>query len=212
MADVIDGGGVSDPDGTTTDTTTDPTTPAVDGVYGVTVGHVRQLATHVGFNPSFSDPDFGPVREQITDNAIGQWIILVAESVTARMSALERYRTDTGRWAAATGSARTAVTNGAASYLVSAAYPAKAGTNDQSNYSAELWGRYQAELNFLTSLPIAWTDEDTAAAKATGRTRATYTPSRFPDAVPGPFSLWAPSIGGDQARYLAPGTEDGLYR
>lgn len=168
--DALDGGGAS-----TTDTTTNP--------YGVTVQQVRELASHVGFDPALDDPDFGPTKKQITDAMVAHWIGLVTESVAARTALLSRFQGQHDRWVAITGSARAAVTNGAAAYLVSAAYPSKAGTNDQSSYSAELWKRYETELGMMLDLGTQF-DKDDAAGVGPSSTavlpRASYTPPRVP--------------------------------
>lgn len=169
-ADALDGGQVSQtgPDGT-------------PNIYGVTVQSVRDLASHVGFDPSLDDPDFGPTRKQITDPMIGYWIHLVTQSVASRVAMLNRFAQDTDRWAVIIGSARTAVTNGAASYLVAAAFPAKAGTNEQSSYSAELWRRYEAETEILLSLGTSFDNDDANNGVSTGvMPVGTYTPQNVP--------------------------------
>lgn len=169
----LDGGSVVDPD----------QAPPVNA-FGVTVDNVRNLATHLGFNTAHSDPDFGPTRTQITNPMIAHWIQLVTESVQARVASLGRFRANTDRWAVITGSARTAITNGAASYLVAAAFPAKAGTNDQTSYSAELWKRYETELGTLIDLGPAFDAEDAAGPESAGGgilPASTYTPPTYPD-------------------------------
>lgn len=147
-ADSLDGGEVSQG-------TTEVTNP-----YGVTVQQVRELASHIRFDPAMEDPDFGPTRSQITDQMIAHWISLVTDSVATRLNMLARFQSQPDRWAVFTGSARAAVTNGAAAYLVSAAYPAKAGTSDQASYSAELWSRYQDELGTIIDLGVQFDKDD----------------------------------------------------
>lgn len=191
--------------------------------YGVTVQQVRELATHIGFDPSLEDPDFGPTRKQITDQMIEHWISLVTDSVQARLTMLARFQHQTERWVVLTGSARAAVTNGAASYLVSAAFPAKAGTNDQTSYSSELWSRYQDELGTLLDLGVQFDKDDAAGNGPTGVSgippRASYTRPRVPRGngfFPTESPLGAPYL--DQNRmnprtggYPAPGAEDSHY-
>jgi hypothetical protein len=171
-SDALDGGTVSQtgPEGST-------------NPYGVTVQQVRELATHVGFDPALDDPDFGPTRKSITDPMIAHWIMLVTQSVTTRAATLVRFRDNTERWAVIQGAAATAITNGAASYLVAAAFPAKAGTNDQTSYSAELWRRYESELDLLVSLGSVFDADDAATgdgAAAGVSPRASYTPPSVP--------------------------------
>lgn len=169
--DALDGGTVSatGPEGST-------------NPFGVTVQQVRELATHVGFDPALDDPDFGPTRKVITDPMIAHWISLVTQSVTTRAATLIRFKDDTERWAVVEGAARTAITNGAASYLVSAAFPAKAGTNDQTSYSAELWRRYESELDLLLALGPTFDADDAAAGGGTTGVSpiASYTPPTVP--------------------------------
>lgn len=136
--------------------------------YGVTVADVRNLATHLSPDPALLDPDFRPTRGQITDEMVLHWISLVTDSVATRAAMLRRFEADTDRWAVITGAARTAVTNGAAAYLVAAAFPAKAGTNEQNSYSGELWRRYEAELGLLMDLGRSFDSDDTAGGVSTG--------------------------------------------
>lgn len=136
-----------------------PTEPTPD-VYGVTVDNVRWLATHVGPNPTSSDPDFGDDHDEISDAKVQDWIEQVADGVRVYLAVLARHSTHAIRWPAILGAARTAVTAGAASYLVSAAYPTKAGTNRNEAYSAELWARYEAMVGLLSDLPATFATED----------------------------------------------------
>lgn len=135
--------------------TEDPT-----AYYGVTVADVRELATHVGVNTTATDPDFGADTATITDAKITHWVRSVADGVAAYISVLARHQSNTGRWVAVTGAARTAVLNGAAAYLVSAAHPMKAGLNRSESYSAELWERHNAMVTLLGDLPGVYAKED----------------------------------------------------
>lgn len=217
----LDGGGVEG----TADTSLDGGQVAMTGPlgatnpYGVTVQQVRELATHIGFDPAFNDPDFGPTRKQITDQMIEHWINLVTDSVQARLNMLARFQHQTERWVVLTGSARAATTNGAASYLVAAAFPAKAGTNDQTSYSAELWSRYQDELGTMLDLGVQFDKDDAAGNGPSGVVgippRASYTRPRVPYGS-GFFPTEVPLVPPyrDQNRmpgYPAPGSEGSSY-
>lgn len=139
------------------------TASADTDTHGVTVADVKNLARHVAPSPYPNDPHFGSDTPAISDQMIQDWIVTTARSVNARMSVLARYKTNTGRWAAATGSASTAVLNGATAYYVAAAYPSMAATNDQTNYVGLLRAWYREELDYLTdTLPAAWAKEDAA--------------------------------------------------
>ena len=194
------------------------------GPYGVTVAEVRELATHIVPNASIADPDFGPRRGQITDPMIANWIRLVADSVATRVAMLSRFRDSQTRWGVIEGAARTAVVNGAASYLVAAAFPAKAGTNDQTSYSAELWRRYENELGLLVDLgPILDADDaaggDGGVVESTGvMPIASANRPSVPDGSgffatdPGERVFWDPNrMHPTRGGYPAPGAEGRYY-
>lgn len=179
----LDGGGVADPGG-------EEHRYALDGgqvseagpiptenPYGVTVQQVRQLASHVGFDPAQGDPEFGPLRRQITDDAIQHWINLVTSSVAARSASLARFQDQTDRWAVISGSAQTAITNGAASYVVAAAFP-----EEEGGLAADLRARYEAELGSLLSLGEAFDGVDVSTGTVTPGVSpvASYTPPSVP--------------------------------
>lgn len=183
--------------------------PTVD-TFGVTVTDVKNLARHVAHDPQPRDPMFGSDTPAITDPMIQDWITTTAQSVAARLSVLNRYRQNTGRWAAATGSARTATLNGATAYYVAAAYPAMTGTNDQNNYVGVLRTWYREELEYLsTTLPEAWAKEDAAGVldPTTGAVGTEPLGSRALSAIP-PGLFHSPNPTGYGWR--APGAETPL--
>ena len=191
----------------------EPTPEETARRYGVTVGDVRDLASHVNPNPTFNDPHFGndPMDPTVTDAMVAKWIDNVADSVRARVTVLAQYSTNEGRWAAITGSAKTATLVGAAAWLVSANYPMKAGTNNES-YSAELWTRYTDELAYLsTTLPGLFDDQDDEGVvdPVTGRTgvqpRVTMQYSNIPQDL---FYRRDP-YGQNYGQPPAPGSENG---
>lgn len=195
MSDTLDGGGVQPPDASVLDgggvAPTPTTNPPLTGdTFGVTAADVRELAAHISRGaPTTHDPDFGPNRPQITDAQVDRWIHYVADSVRSRIVALTRYSAHTTRWAGILGSARTAVVNGAAAYLVSAAFPGRAGTNEQANYSAELTARYEREMTFLLELPAVLEHEDEVNPPpplpgADTGIRSWGSPARIPDDSP----------------------------
>lgn len=222
MSDILDGGGVIPPDSQVLDGGSVAPAPETsplpeEDTFGVTVSDVRELAAHIGrTGVAGDDPDFGSQRVRITDAQVARWIAYVADSVRSRIITLSRYSTNTGRWAGVVGSARTAVVNGAAAYLVSAAYPARAGTNDQANYSAELTARYEREMTFLMELPEVFREEDEAhpAPLEPGTDlgiRASYNPARIPNDSP-LFFHTRPALGSVDPnvyrRPTAPGAEE----
>lgn len=182
------------------ETTTEPD----PNLFGVTVDAVRWLATHVGPNPISTDPDFGDDHDEISDTKVMDWIRQVADGVRVYLAVLARHQTNTARWEAIVAAARSAVTAGAASYLVSAAFPTKAGTNRAESYSAELWARYEALVGVLADLPKTLAAEDAVGVvDETGAVGVTPRAYGWASAIPG--SLFVHQAG-DGAR-RAPGAE-----
>lgn len=80
--------------------------------------------------------------------------------------------------------ARTLTVVGAAATLVSAVYPTKAGVNEQASYSAELWARYNRELEALTDALDEWISEgDTGIGPAQGSIGGAFPEPAFPDGM-----------------------------
>lgn len=197
---ILDGGTVSDPGGE------DAGGIPIPDAYGVTVQAVRELATHVGPDPTATDPDFGAETHTITDAKITGWVLAVADGVRAYVSVLARHRTNTTRWVAIEGAARTAILNGAAAYLVSAAHPMKAGTNRSESYSAELWERHNAMVGLLTDLPGTYADEDAAGVvdEVTGTVGVDPIVYGGQSSIPSSLFHHQPALG---YPYRAPGAE-----
>lgn len=122
-------------------------TEVLPPTWGVTVEDVSALAPHVpiGEAPANTDPVYGGRADRrITENEVEQWITDVsarADVALARRSQLNE--ADQSRIAAAV---KGLVANGAAAYLVAAAFPAKAGLNDNTSYSAQLEARFNLGL------------------------------------------------------------------
>lgn len=135
---------------------------------GVSVEQVLALAPHVTLAPSTSPspaPTGDPVWAETRADAkptiadVERFINDVANTVDGRL--LRRaYLTNVTIAASINQAAASIITVGAAATLISAAFPTKAGINDQASYSAELWARYQAELDALEeALDQALTDQ-----------------------------------------------------
>lgn len=164
--------------------------------YVVSVKNVRDLARHAGNAPYQDDPQFGPDSEAISDDTIQYWIDTVSSTVTSRVVVLAAYQRHTERWAAVLGSAQAAVLNGAAAYLVDAAFPAMATPNNEASYGAVLRARYETELQYLTDLPAAFaaqdedgavTDDGTVGVQPLINPTPTYLPPGLFNARPQPF-------------------------
>jgi hypothetical protein len=124
-------------------------TEVLPPMWGVTVEDVSALAPHVpiGEAPAnvTADPVYGGRADRrITADEVQQWITDVsarADVALARRSQLSAE--DQSRISAAV---KGLVANGAAAYLVAAAFPAKAGLNDNTSYSAQLEARFNLGL------------------------------------------------------------------
>lgn len=138
--------------------------PTADNDWGVTVEEVSALAPHVTIGEAPDAPvddTFNiPADRKITVNEVEAWIADVAGRVSLRLSDLGRV-TDTNRVAVVGKAAHDAVVNGAASYMVAAAFPAGS-INSDGGYAALLWSRYESALTGAGSMLDAWLIELTA--------------------------------------------------
>lgn len=128
--------------------------------WGVTVAEVAALASHADLKPgSVTDPEFGnAVTRSVTSLDTKRWIENVAADVDLRLH--RRSQLTAEPQAKIVKAAKTVILNGAASYLVDAAYPARAGVNDNSSYGAVLWNRYKTGLEELVELIDEWIAKD----------------------------------------------------
>lgn len=124
--------------------------------WGVTVDEVSALAPHITIKadaatPLTDDPVFGATQPRaITVSQVESFIEDVASRVdirTIRATAI----LDTSAVDKVDQARHDLTRNGAAAYLVAAAFPAKAGLNDQSSLSAELWNRFTSGLDELVA-------------------------------------------------------------
>ncbi|WP_427017867.1 hypothetical protein ACQCSX_04430 [Pseudarthrobacter sp. P1] len=151
--------------------------------WGVTVADVAALAPHIGTTNTQTpaDPAFG-AGKKITEADILKWIVQVSAEVDLRLRARSALTGDDAQ-SRIGAAAATVVTNGAGSYFVAAAFPMKAGINDQASYSAELWNRYQSGLAALETVLHEWVDEAAAAPAPVGAGTivAAFPAARFTD-------------------------------
>ena len=128
--------------------------------WGVGLDDVSRLAPQVSVldldaqgGPPTADPEYGGRTRSITTEDVRRWIHEVAARVNARVTVL-------GLESAGLGDAlhvvaHDATANGAAAYLVDAAFPARSGVNDQASYGAVLWARYREAMDELQALADA---------------------------------------------------------
>ena len=123
--------------------------------WGVSVADVAALAPHIVIDntevpPSTGIPDpynVATVRK-LTETQVQKFINDVTAMVDMRLH--ERARiADEVFTAKIVAAGKDIITNGAGSYLVSAAFPVKAGPNENTSYAAELWNRYKYGLEEL---------------------------------------------------------------
>lgn len=130
--------------------------------WGVTVDEVSALAPHITIKadpnePLNSDPVFGAtVPRAVTVSQVENFIEDVASRVDIRILKFQTI-TDTAVKDRIARAAHDLTVNGAGSYLVAAAFPAKAGLNDGSSLSAELWNRFSSGLENLVLAVNEWT-------------------------------------------------------
>ena len=162
--------------------------------WGVEVDEVSALAPHITIKanpaePLTDDPVFGATMPRaILVSQVENMIEDVASRVdirTIRKVAL----TDPVIVQKIEKACHDLVVNGAAAYLVAAAFPAKAGLNDQSSLSAELWQRFTTGLDELAATIEYLTAPDTVLPGVeevgTGLTEGWFQTPLIPD-VPAP--------------------------
>jgi hypothetical protein len=156
--------------------------------WGVTVEEVSALAPHITIGEApvvpVDDTFYIPADRKITVNEVEQFISDVAGRASLRLSGLGSV-SDTERKAVVGQAAHDAVVNGAASYLVSAAYPVGGSVNGDGGYAALLWSRYETALDTAGSTLDAWlTDPAIVPAPVpdtTGRIGYAFPTTMFPD-------------------------------
>ncbi|QGZ17113.1 hypothetical protein HYQ19_gp014 [Arthrobacter phage DrYang] len=141
--------------------------------WGVSVDDVSALAPHIVITNSEApaptgtpDPYNSTTVRKLTTMQVQQFINDITAMVDMRLH--ERVRITDGVFIAkVAAAAKDIVTNGAASYLVSAAFPMKAGPNENTSYAAELWNRYKLGLEELEKALAAFIKDGEGLAPST---------------------------------------------
>lgn len=138
--------------------------------WGVGTKDVLARAPHVTIAPASSEDPAPPaggvwkaeraVDAQVTLADVESFIGQVGDDVHGRLLRRLYIKSEEIR-AAIEGSAKALVIIGAAATTISAVFPAKAGTNDQSSYSAELWEQFHAGIDDLSKLIDKTIDDQT---------------------------------------------------
>jgi len=129
--------------------------------WGVRAEDVLARALHVTIAPAPAtdpEPPTGgvwnkerAVDAQVTMADVESFIETVGDDVHGRL-VRRLYIKNEAALTAINGAAKALVITGAAATTISATFPTKSGTNDQSSYSAELWGQFNAGLDDLARL------------------------------------------------------------
>lgn len=124
--------------------------------WGVTVAEVAALASHADITAgTTADPEFGAANDRrVKTQDVTRWIESVEATVDLKLRKRTALAADAQERLKA--AAKTVVLNGAAAYLVDAAYPARAGVGDNSSYGNVLWNRYNTGLAELVELVEEW--------------------------------------------------------
>lgn len=156
--------------------------------WGVTVQEVLDMAPHVvlAAPPAGDAGIWANSQAGKTSTAqVTQWITDVAAMVDLRLRKRSKL-TDASLVSRVERGAHSITVVGAAATLVSAVYPTKAGINEQASYSAELWARYNRELETLTDAIDEWiTEGDTSdgSGPAKGTISGNFPAPAFPDGM-----------------------------
>lgn len=124
----------------------------------VSVETVSALAPHIAIStgtnpppPVGNDVYNQPQIRKVTAAQVDKFIDDITSMVDLRLFRRNRVKNEAFK-ASLDKAAMDIIANGAGSYLVAAAFPTKAGINDNTNYSAELWRRYTEALEALEKL------------------------------------------------------------
>ncbi|AIZ01699.1 putative structural protein [Arthrobacter phage vB_ArtM-ArV1] len=124
--------------------------------WGVSVEEVSALAPHIVITESEAPPVGGAPDPFVNGAAVRKLTRMQVNGFINDITAMvdmrihERARiADPVFSAKIAAAAKDVVRNGAGSYLVSAAFPIKAGPNENTSYAAELWNRYKLGLEEL---------------------------------------------------------------
>lgn len=158
-------------------------TPTAGNDWGVTVEEVSALAPHVTIGEApvvpVDDTFYIPADRKISVNEVERFISDVAGRVSLRLADAGRI-TDTTRADAIGTAAHDATVNGAASYLVAAAFPVGQSPNSDGGYAAVLWARYETALEGAATTLTGWVDA-LPPAEASGAVGSFFPAVMFPD-------------------------------
>jgi hypothetical protein len=164
---------------------TEPPVEGSESVWGVTVEEIGALTPHITiYDQDVTDPAgdlrFGASQRRILRAEVEQWIADVSAMVDMRL--FRRTSLPLEAQTRISAAAKAVVVNGVGSYLVAAAMPNKAGINENSSYSAELWRRYQLGLEELVGTIDGWLVSPVdPPGQSKGQAAAAFPPVRIGD-------------------------------
>lgn len=161
--------------------------------WGVGLDKVSSLAPHVsvwdaaeqGGNPP-RDAEYQSPTRAVTAEDVRGWVLQVAARVTARLEVAGFDPANVGD--AVRVLAHDATANGAAAYLVDAAFPARSSVNDSAAYGATLWARFREALGEIDALGRARADGGAAGGSLPAS--SAFPATAFPDVTPGGGARW----------------------
>ena len=156
--------------------------------WGVTVADVRALAPQVRIvdNPAETIPEedgtYSLDRDRrVTVTQVESWIVDAGVMVSGEVHRWAKIK-DENNVAWVTKAIKAIVAVRAAAYAVAAAFPAMAGVNDMANANAELWSRYQLDLEILKNTVGEMVDDEKANANGMGGSFR-FPRTRLPDSL-----------------------------
>lgn len=183
--------------------------------WGVTVDQVIAVASQAGVLSEDATPPTGPTNDvfqqgsaaaqlaqKVTRDQVLHWINQVGMWVSNTLH--RRGRLAPSAKTEFEGAMSTAIEVGAAAYVVDAAYPQRAGAQDQASYGQVLWTRYRQALDDLKdALQDRLTGPDDSARPA-ANAGDLFPPARFTDAW---VAQNTSSVSAAPDPYRAPGAE-----
>ena len=157
--------------------------------WGVVAKDVLGMAPHVVLAaPPAGDAGIWATNQagKTTKEQVEKWITDIASMVDLRLRKRSKL-TDSALVTRVERGAHSITVVGATATLISAVYPTMAGVNSQTSYSAELWARYNREIDALADAIDEWIAEgdtsDTGGGISQGTISGNFPAPAFPDGM-----------------------------
>lgn len=155
--------------------------------WGVSVETVAALAPHVSISADVvPEPSADPLYSNrgirpIAVDAVEGWIEAVTARVTGRLYRLRELPAEHPARPGIEAEIADAINNGAAAYLVDAAFPAKAGPNENTSYGEVLRARSEAITLELMERVVLIIDREAATVSGPGEISFEFPAATFVD-------------------------------